>query len=89
MRKHLITFGLALSVSLILLSLLVPVNHSILLPSHAGAKVVADGTPIPPVPPPPPPQPNVTIADGTPIPPTPPPPIKNFRTTDNWKSALA
>lgn len=93
MKKYFVTFGLALSVTLIVLSLLVPVNHSVALPGHTGAMLVADGTPIPPVPPPPPPpQQNIVIADGTPIPPVPPPPPppnQNLLLTDNCKTAVA
>jgi len=54
MKKLSVVLGVAVSVTLIVLSLLVPVNTSV---SQAFDKPIqiADGTPMPPVPPPPPP----------------------------------
>jgi hypothetical protein len=54
MKKLSVVLGVAASVSLILLSLLVPVNRSV--SQHLdGTLQIADGTPMPPLPPPPPP----------------------------------
>jgi len=55
MKKSLLTLGVLLSVSLILLSLAGPVNHSGLPATEKGAGLVADGVPGPTYPPPPPP----------------------------------
>ena len=54
MKKLSLVFGVVASVSLIVLSLLIPVNTSVLQPFDKPV-LIADGTPIPPVPPPPPP----------------------------------
>ena len=53
MNKGLLTLIVALSVSLILLSLVVPVNHSSLPLTQGCAVLVADGNPGPGYPPPP------------------------------------
>lgn len=74
MRKISVTLGVALSVSLIVLSLALPVNHSITPLNHGNANLIADGSPLPPVPPPPPPGSNSIGLDGSPLPPVPPPP---------------
>jgi len=55
MKKNLLTLGVFLSLSLILLSLAGPVNPSGPLATEKGAVVVADGVPGPILPPPPPP----------------------------------
>jgi hypothetical protein len=54
MKKLSVVLGVAASVSLIVLSLLVPVNRSVSPPSDRTLQI-ADGTPMPPIPPPPPP----------------------------------
>jgi hypothetical protein len=54
MKKLSLVLGVAASVSLIVLALLVPVNTSVPQPFDKPA-LIADGTPVPPVPPPPPP----------------------------------
>jgi hypothetical protein len=53
MKKLTVVLGVAASVSLIVLSLLVPVNRS--ASQHLDGTQIADGTPMPPMPPPPPP----------------------------------
>jgi hypothetical protein len=73
MKIRLITLVAALSVSLILLSLVVPVNHPSQLPTQKGVGVVADGVPLPPPIPPPPKQLGALLADGVPLPPPIPP----------------
>ena len=55
MKKRLLGLSIALSVSLILLFLVAPVNHSSLAPTLNSPVLVADGNPGPPLPPPPPP----------------------------------
>jgi hypothetical protein len=54
MKKLSVVLGVAASVSLIVLSLLIPVNTSLPQPFNKPVQI-ADGTPMPPVPPPPPP----------------------------------
>jgi len=54
MKKLSVVLGVTASISLILLSLLVPVNRSV-SPSLDRTLQIADGTPMPPIPPPPPP----------------------------------
>ncbi|MGB7844917.1 MAG: hypothetical protein WBL63_04825 [Candidatus Acidiferrum sp.] len=55
MKARSITLGVVLSVSVIVLSLVAPVNHSSQPQTHGSAVLVADGVPGPPLPPPPPP----------------------------------
>ena len=74
MKKSSVTLGVALSASLIVISLLVPVNHSVSQISPNNAVLIADGSPLPPTPPPPPTKGNQLMLDGSPLPPTPPPP---------------
>jgi hypothetical protein len=85
MKKSSVTFGVTLTVSLIVISLLVPVNHSVCQISPNNAILVADGSPLPPVPPPPPPGSTKLKLDGSPLPPTPPPPPQKLDT--NWLPA--
>jgi hypothetical protein len=74
MKKEYLIVAFTLSVSLILLSVAVPVNHSSTLPSWRNGTMQADGIPLPP---PKPPKPGVnngvTVADGIPLPPPKPP----------------
>jgi len=87
MRKISLTLIVAVTLSIIVLSVAVPVNHSSVLVSQPAINTMADGgTPLPP---PPPPQQNVRqrpsttlMADGgTPLPP-PPPPQQNVRSAN-------
>jgi len=80
MKKSSITFGVTLALSLIVISLLVPVNHSVSQISPNNAILVADGSPLPPTPPPPPTKGNQLMLDGSPLPPTPPPPPQKLDT---------
>jgi hypothetical protein len=75
MKKPFFTLGVTLPVSLIVISLLLPVNHSVYQASPSNAFLIADGSPLPPTPPPPPPtKGNQLMLDGSPLPPVPPPP---------------
>jgi hypothetical protein len=94
MKKALSILAVALPLSLIVLSLTVPVNHSSAFVPQPTVTIVADGgTPLPP---PIPPkkgmhQPlNATlVADGgTPLPP-PPPPKNGARPTNNRLNTVA
>jgi hypothetical protein len=83
MKERSLTRLIVLSVSLILPSVLVPINLCSLSQSHFRSTLVADGVPLPPPEPlPPPPPPHITSAstDGVPLPPPeplpPPPPPK-------------
>lgn len=76
MKTRLISLVVALSVSVILLSLGVPVNYSSQLPTRKAVGVVADGVPLPPPIPPAPKQVGSLVADGVPLPPPIPPPPK-------------
>ena len=78
MKKSSVTFGVTLTVSLIVISLLVPVNHSVCQISPNNAILVADGSPLPPG------STKLTL-DGSPLPPTPPPPPQKLDT--NWLPA--
>ena len=73
MKKLFSCLGIASSVSLIVLSLLFPVNSCLAWIHTGNAVFVADGNPLPPFPPPPPP-PTKAMFDGNPLPPFPPPP---------------
>ncbi|MGC2355899.1 MAG: hypothetical protein WA491_07540 [Candidatus Acidiferrum sp.] len=68
MKKSLLVLVAALSVSLILLSIAVPVNKSSALPTWNNGTIQADGVPLPP-----PTIPKVInpilVADGVPLPP--------------------
>lgn len=55
MKARLLTLVAMLSVNLILLSVVAPVNHSSLAGTKNGVVLVADGVPGPRLPPPPPP----------------------------------
>ena len=74
MKKLLLIFSVALSVSLILLAIAVPVNNSRVLPTWNNGFIQADGVPGPPPYPPPTPKPPSLVADGVPGPPPYPPP---------------
>lgn len=58
MKKLLVPVGLAVTLSLIVLSLIAPVNGSVAQPGQASSFLVADGGGTPPFPPPPPPPGN-------------------------------
>ena len=68
MKKSLLVLVATLSVSLILLSIAVPVNNSSTLPAWNNGTIQADGVPLPP-----PWMPKVInanlVADGVPLPP--------------------
>ena len=76
MKEITVTLAIAASVSLIVLSLILPVNNSISRPAHTNATLVADGAGLPPTPPPPPKNhSNVILTlDGAGLPPPRPPP---------------
>jgi hypothetical protein len=75
MKNHFPIPKIALSVSLIVLSLAAPVNRQLAGKTTPGNIQVADGVPLPLPPTPPPKSTTVLVADGVPlpIPPTPPP----------------
>ena len=85
MKKVLLTLSIALSVSLILLAIAVPVNHSRMLPTWNNGSIQADGVPGPPLPPPKQGPPKL-IADGVPGPPLPPPKQKPPNVTGGWRA---
>jgi len=78
MKKILVTLGVILSASLIVVSLLVPVNYSAARLNHNTVNLIADGAGLPPAPPPPPPpqkiENRILNLDGAGLPPAPPPP---------------
>jgi len=74
MKKSSVTLGVSLSVSLIVVSLLLPVNHSLCQISSDKDILTADGSSLPPIPPPPPPPGKNLMLDGSSLPPIPPPP---------------
>ena len=85
MKKTLLTLAVALSVSLILLSIAVPVNNSCTLPIWNNGFIQADGVPLPPPYPPPKQKPPNLVADGVPLPPPyPPPKQKPPNVTHGW-----
>jgi hypothetical protein len=71
MKNHLLILKVTLSVSLIVLSIAVPVNRQLPTKAGAGTTQVADGVPLPL----PPKATGILVADGVPLPlpPTPPP----------------
>jgi hypothetical protein len=77
MKKSLVVLGISFSASLIVVSLLLPVNHSGSRLNNNHSTLTADGDPLP-LPPPPPPsggnQSSTLVADGDPLPLPPPPP---------------
>jgi hypothetical protein len=69
MKNHFLILKITLSVSLIVLSLVVPVNYGLAGKAGWGNKHLADGVPLPP---PTKPSPNngaIQTADGVPLPP--------------------
>jgi hypothetical protein len=75
MNKHLLILKVTISVSLIVLSIAVPVNFRFAGKAGTGINQVADGVPLPPPPKKPLPGASFLLADGVPLP---PPPPKNF-----------
>src|SRR5260370_12341529 len=71
MNKHFLILKVALSVSLIVLSIAVPVNFRLADKAGAGIDHVADGVPLPPHPTQPPTRPYLLVADSVPLPPPP------------------
>jgi hypothetical protein len=70
MKSYSLILKVTLSVSLIVLSIAVPVNRQLPGKAESGNTQVADGVPLPP---PPPSSPtSVLVADGVPLPPPPP-----------------
>jgi hypothetical protein len=66
MKNHLLILKVTLSVSLIVLSIAVPVNRQLPTKAGAGTTQVADGVPLP-LPPGPKPT-SILVADGVPLP---------------------
>ena len=77
MKNKFLTLKIILSVSLIVLSIAVPVNYRLAGRVGAGNSHVADGVPLPPPNQPPPKLGVVQSADGVPLPPPNQPPPKN------------
>ncbi len=75
MNKQFLILKITISVSLILLSIALPVNYGLAGRAGTGISHVADGVPLPPPSTPPPKGAIVQVADGVPLPPpsTPPP----------------
>lgn len=73
MKNHFLILKISLSVSLIVLSIAVPVNYGLAGGAGWGNNHVADGVPLPPPIPPRPNQNLVQVADGVPLPPPIPP----------------
>ena len=75
MKNHFLILKVTLSVSLIVLSIAVPVNYGLAGKAGTGISHIADGVPLPPPITPPPKGAFVEVADGVPLPPpiTPPP----------------
>ncbi len=83
MKKVLLTLSVALSVSLILLAIVVPVNNSRMLPTWNNGVSQADGVPAPP-PIIPPKNPPSLVADGVPAPPPIIPPKNPPNVIGSW-----
>ena len=77
MKNKFLTLKIILSVSLIVLSIAVPVNYRLAGAVGWGNSHVADGVPLPPPNQPPPKLGVVQTADGVPLPPPNQPPPKN------------
>jgi hypothetical protein len=77
MKNQFLILKVALSVSLIVLSIVVPVNYRLASGVGWGNSHVADGVPLPPPTQPPPKLGVVQTADGVPLPPPIQPPPKN------------
>src|ERR1700751_5210109 len=69
MKNHLLILKVTLSVSLIVLSIAVPVNHRLAAGAGWGNNYVEDGVPLPPPNQPSPKLGVVQTADGVPLPP--------------------
>jgi hypothetical protein len=69
MKNHLLILKVTLSVSLIVLSIAVPVNYGLVGRAGTGISNVADGVPLPPPITKPPKATFVQVADGVPLPP--------------------
>jgi hypothetical protein len=80
MKERLLTLVSTLSVSIILLALVVPVNASSLPPAQPGFVLLTDGVPLPP--PGPRPTSPYRLTDGVPLPPPGPRPTSPYRLTD-------
>jgi hypothetical protein len=74
MKTHFLNLKVALSVSLIVLSIAIPVNCLLASMAGTGLSHIADGVPLPP--PPPPNGGIIEVADGVPLPPPILPPPK-------------
>ncbi len=69
MKKVLLTLSVVLSISLILLAIVVPVNQSRVSPTWNNGIIRTDGVPAPPPIIPPKQKPPNLVADGVPAPP--------------------
>jgi len=76
MRTYFLILKVALSVSLIVLSIVVPVNYGLAGGAGGWNNRIADGVPLPPPTQPPPKLGSVLTADGVPLPPPTQPPPK-------------
>jgi hypothetical protein len=76
MKNQFLILKIVLSVSLIVLSIAVPVNYRLAGGVSSGNTHVADGVPLPPPTQPPPKLGVVQTADGVPLPPPTQPPPK-------------
>jgi hypothetical protein len=74
MKTHFLNLKVALSVSLIVLSIAIPVNCRLASMAGIGISHFADGVPLPP--PPPPNGAIIEVVDGVPLPPPILPPPK-------------
>src|SRR5579864_5379088 len=75
MKNYSLILKVTLSVSLIVLSVAVPVNYGLAGSTGKGVSQVADGVPLPP--PVPPRGASFQVADGVPLPPPIPPQLKS------------